>query len=169
MNRAATQIVTVVLLIVPFLFVGSVGLAFVASPLTERPDSVSEWLAVGPVSQVPEDGDPVVFGIAAPRHDAWVRLRDRVVGYVYARRDPATHEIKVLAPFHGRLGAAVEYDSSAKRFQSRCYRETWFDLDGAPIGNAGTGSSPESGIPTLPSTVIDRVVFVRASSVFDQR
>lgn len=94
-----------------------------------------------------------------PRYDAWTRVSDDIVGNVYARRDPDTHEITVVSAVHGPLSVPVDYDQMNGCFTSRCYG-TRFHLNGTVIQGRNGGSSKD-GLQEIDFTIVNNVLFVR--------
>ncbi len=158
MHSYAKKTIAIALLIAPVTLLGVVGVIFVVSPPRSRSDFL--WLSVAPISRIPADGQPALLPIIAPRHDAWMRLRDEIVGQVFARRDLATNEIQVISWLHGPLSVPVDFDPRSGGFISRCF-DVRFDINGTVIPNGHGNSSPADGMHAVDFTVIDNVLFVR--------
>lgn len=161
MHSITTKTVAFVLLVTPFALLCVIGFAFLASPPPLR--SNSPWLAVAPTSQITTDGRPAFLPIKARRYDAWMRHSDEVIGHVFARRDLATNEIKVVSAVHGRLLVPVVYDQQTGCFVSRCFGIR-FDINGTIIHDDNANSSRDDDMPRVEFSVVDGVLFVHNSS-----
>jgi hypothetical protein len=158
MHSITRKTVALVLLFVPLTSLGVLGFIFLASPLRMHPSET--WLSVAPTSQIPADGHPTLLPIMAPHNDAWTRLSDEIAGYVFARRDLATNEIKVVSAVHGPLSAPVDYDQQTGCFISRCCNAR-FDLDGTEIKDRNVVSSRVNGMHAVDFRIVDDVLFVK--------
>src|SRR5882672_3559368 len=123
--RLLTKAVLLAFSVGLLVLLGVPAVAFVTSPM--RQESRSPWLFVANVADLPVDGQPRAMPVLVPDRDAWTRLPDRVVGWVFVRRVSGVDQVLVLEPHHGPLRVGVNYDEQAKVFQS-CWRVR-FDLE----------------------------------------
>jgi hypothetical protein len=158
MSSITIKTLTLVLLVIPLLLMGSIGFAFLTSPPRSRPNS--PWLAVVPTSQIPVDGRPVLLPVMAPRYDAWTRISDEVIDHVFARRDLVTKQIKVISAIHGRLSVPVDYDQQMGCFVSRCFGVR-FDINGIVIQDRTSNTSGDDGMYSVDFKTVDNVLLVR--------
>src|SRR5690349_13003942 len=95
-----------------FLFVSLISapsIAFLTDGARQPPES--SWLRVVDLGSLPGDGQPMRFPILEPRRDAWNRLPDKLLGYVFLRRLPGCGQISALRAYHGSFRIPVIYDA----------------------------------------------------------
>lgn len=113
-----------------------------------------EFVSVGPLASVPEDGTPinVPVVIEAPR-DAWTRLPATTVGAVFLRR--LGGEVLAYSTVCPHLGCGIDYQSDKRAFACPCH-ESSFDLDGRVLA----GPSPRA-MDALETRVVDGRIEVK--------
>jgi Rieske Fe-S protein len=95
-----------------------------------------EFVAIAPISAVPEDGTPlkVPVVIQKPR-DAWTKLPPTEMGAVFVRKDGG--EVVAYSTICPHLGCGVDFIADKNVFACPCH-ESAFDLEGRVAG----GPSP---------------------------
>lgn len=115
-----------------FATVAGAGIAFVMSPVWATPPSRWRWVAE--IAWLGEDGTPIRVAVTERQRDAWTWLPERILGYIFVRRNPATGEIVALSEMT-KYGTQVKYDNALRMFDDPC-RPTWhFDLDGKCVAD----------------------------------
>lgn len=124
----------------------------------------AEWIVVGKLSELPNDGEPHLRAVMAAQVDAWRRLPDRPIGDVFLRRQPGSEWVTVLQARHGGdLRIPVEYDARAKEFRSCCWKVS-FDLEGSALGGAGLY---RNHMRRIAYRIVDDAVQVRSTDFAD--
>jgi hypothetical protein len=140
----------------PFVVVSAVGTAFLSRTPTEPAHST--WVCVGQLAHLPDDGTPVRVAVQVPQRDAWTRLPDRKLGFVFLRRLPGGGVMALRAEHHQGFRIPVVYDPSQRSFRSTCWLVR-FTLDGREI--ADDGALIGDTMQAVPVRVSDQAVFVR--------
>ncbi len=149
MRRFTISTAALVVLLTPLALLGAIGTRFLFTPA----DPETAWAVAALLSELPENGRPVWLAISAPRSDCWERLPDEPVGCAYARRDPATGEIKVLSAVHSHHGILVDYVPERDCYRSVCYGDS-FDLNGNFIHDEDSyGRSNFDQLQVIPARV----------------
>ena len=103
------------------------GVAVLLDPL-RRKSAQGEFVQVGFVSALPENGAPRKFNVLTTREDAWNKMKNVPVGAVYVRRTgPQTVQaLNVVCP---HAGCFVDYVQERNSYLCPCHNST-FALDG---------------------------------------
>jgi len=89
------------------------GAAFLFSPAT-TPDA-SPWVRVIDLASLPADGRPQRYGLSVEQRDAWTRLPDRFLGFVYLRR---TRDSQGVIALRGSRRSAARWSTTPRRTSS---------------------------------------------------
>ena len=134
MHSAATKAIAVAVMSVPMLGFMMLGAAFLLSPHGPAPES---WHLIGSVSDLPDDGLPVLIPVFGKHFDAWTRLPDEKISNVFVRKEPGTTKVSAaLAWHHGQFRIPIRYDQSEHKYVSACWNVE-FDLQGHEIIERG--------------------------------
>jgi hypothetical protein len=158
MGLACTKAAVILLVSLPLTVLCGAGAAFLTAPAREPPPS--PWFAVARLSALPDAGQPQRLAVLKPQRDAWARLPDIVLGYVFVRRLPVNGQVIVLRAEHHRgCNIPVVYDEVSQLFRSTCWFVV-FDLNGGEVADAG---KPLIGdhLERLPVWVIGDEVWIR--------
>jgi hypothetical protein len=141
----------------PLALVVVIGFIALATPL--RPSGASPWVPVATLSGLPVDGRPQCVSIRVPHCDAWTRLPDRTIDWIYVRRSPTSGAATALHTRH-KMGTFVEYDEPLNCFRNTCFIVR-FDLDGKELPDNRIRPEDYEDMRTLNTRVENDVVFVR--------
>jgi menaquinol-cytochrome c reductase iron-sulfur subunit len=103
------------------------GLKVFLEPL-RRAGGAGQWVRVGRLGALPEDGTPRRFPIVADQVNAWTRSPDVPIGAVFLRRTGPAQVVafNVVCPHAGCL---VDFAAGSGQFLCPCHNST-FALDG---------------------------------------
>lgn len=102
------------------------GVAVFLDPM-RRKSAAGEFVRVGFLSALPEDGTPRKFSIVTTREDAWNKLPNVPVGAVYLRRvGQSVQALNVVCP---HAGCFVDFVPSRNSYLCPCHDST-FAVDG---------------------------------------
>lgn len=102
------------------------GVAVFLDPL-RRKLAAGDFVQVGFLSALPEDGTPRKFSIVTTREDAWNKMANVPVGAVYLRRaGEAVQALNVVCP---HAGCFVDFVPSRNSYLCPCHDST-FAVDG---------------------------------------
>lgn len=108
MHPTAKKTIALGALTSPMLGLMMLGGVFLLSPQTP-PDQ--PWHLVASVSELPDDGTPVLMPVFGNRFDAWTRLPDERICDVFVRKEPSTTRVSVIPSWHhGDLRIPLVYD-----------------------------------------------------------
>lgn len=116
--NSAKGAVATVAIFVALMLPTAIGVAFLASPPSER--EPPEWVKVTTLSLLPADGVPRRFLVSVACFDTWERLPDKTIGTVFLRRVPTSGEVLGLQGEY-YLGSPVEFDVEAQVFRDVCW------------------------------------------------
>ena len=124
LKRFAACLIGIVAGVVPLLS----GIVVLLDPL-RRKSARGEFVFVGPLGAVPEDGTPRKFSILASRTDAWNKSPQTPVGAGYLRRTgpKSVTAFNVVCP---HAGCFVEFVGASKSYYCPCHRSA-FALNGS--------------------------------------
>ena len=157
MRQPIVQLAAVLTGCLPFALVTVVGTAFLSSTASGR--NASPWLRVAQLADLPATGVPVRVPVKLPQRDAWSRLPDRVLGYVYLRRLPDGRVSALRADHHEVYHIPVAFDADAQNYRSMCWLLR-FDLDGREIVD-GARMVVGDRMEAVPVQISGEAVFVR--------
>jgi menaquinol-cytochrome c reductase iron-sulfur subunit len=106
------------------------GLAVVLEPLRQRKHGqAGEFIKVGQLASLPNNGLPKKYDILADRQDAWNRYPNVPVGSIYLRRteDDQITAFNIICP---HAGCFVQVDQQQKQYNCPCHNSQ-FKLDGS--------------------------------------
>jgi len=123
-KKLASYVIGAVLTVFPF----AAGLAVWFDPVRRKNGTGGQFVRVGRLSALPDDGVPRKFTVIASRVDAWNRSPETVVGAVYLRRTRGEkpRAFNVVCP---HAGCFVDYLEPKNSFLCPCHNST-FALDG---------------------------------------
>ena len=158
MNSPVKMLTAMAVLALAFAVPFGVGLAGIwrTPALSER----AEWVAVTTLDSLPAEGVPHRFPVSVPQFDAWNRLPDRVVGFVFLRRAGGMEEVLGLRTTY-HMGCIVKYNASARRFEVPCRKDVWFDLDGRRLHSVAEWGD----LPSVRTEVRGDVVYVNLENI----
>ena len=110
------------------------GIAVITDPLSKG-SADAEFINIGTMESVPDDGTPQKFTVRADKQDAWSRFPDQVIGAVYIRRldEKNVQAYNVVCP---HLGCAIHFRDDENDYFCPCHNSA-FDLK---TGAQGEGS-----------------------------
>ena len=103
------------------------GVAVLLDPIRKKA-GVGEFVQVGFLSALPEDGSPRKFTVLTTREDAWNKMTNVPVGAVYLRRTGAggVQALNVVCP---HAGCFVDFVQARNSYLCPCHDST-FAVDG---------------------------------------
>jgi menaquinol-cytochrome c reductase iron-sulfur subunit len=103
------------------------GVAVLLDPMRKKA-AVGEFIQIGFLSALPEDGTPRKFTVLTTREDAWNKMTNVPVGAVYLRRTgPQTVQaLNVVCP---HAGCFVDFVQARNSYLCPCHDST-FAVDG---------------------------------------
>jgi menaquinol-cytochrome c reductase iron-sulfur subunit len=107
-----------------------VGIASFFSPLRRQANSARVRLAL--LEQVPDDGVPRSFPVAADRVDAWNRYPAQRIGAVYLVRKQGERELVAFTAKCPHAGCFIGYTPGEETFKCPCHTSA-FKLDGTRV------------------------------------
>ena len=107
------------------------GLAVFLDPLRRKPKK-GEFLPVAKLDDIPADGIPRAFQVAADQTDAWNFYPNEPLGAVYLRRTSGGEKPEAVTATCPHLGCFVDFNTAAGTFQCPCH-DSWFEPDGKRI------------------------------------
>jgi Rieske Fe-S protein len=122
-----------------------VGVAAFLSPLFRKSQSPKVQIAL--LDQVPDDGQPRVFPVIAPREDAWTRYPAQRIGAVYLIRNKGEAKPTAFTAKCPHAGCFIGYSAGDKLFKCPCHTST-FKLDGTRL--RGDAEVAPRGMDPLP-------------------
>ena len=111
------------------LFPLGAGIGILFDPL-RRKSGRGDWIAIAPLSALPEDGSPVRFPVILKESiDAWTKKKNVPIGAVYLKRVNGGGVIafNVTCP---HLGCAIDFRSAERDYFCPCHNSS-FGLDGS--------------------------------------
>jgi hypothetical protein len=159
MHPTAMKVIAITAIVVPMLGLILIGTAF----LLDGHDTPSRsWHRVARLSELPNDGTPVLIPVYRQRFDAWMRLPDERIWDVYVRKETGSDNVSVVQSWHhSHLRIPIRYDSEEKQYVSLCWNVA-FDMQGRQLTDRETKTEPiDFDIAVLPVKVNDGEVWVR--------
>ncbi|MBG29852.1 MAG: (2Fe-2S)-binding protein [Opitutae bacterium] len=111
------------------LFPLGAGIGILFDPV-RRKSGRGDWIAIAPLSALPEDGSPVRFPVILKESiDAWTKKKDVPIGAVYLKRVNGGDVVafNVTCP---HLGCAIDFRSAERDYFCPCHNSS-FGLDGS--------------------------------------
>jgi hypothetical protein len=134
MHPIAKKTIALSAMAAPMLGLMIVGGEFLLSPQSPAPQS---WHLIASMSELPNDGTPVLLPVFEERFDAWTRLPDERVYDVCVRKEPSTTRVSVTPSWHhGDLRIPIRYDDRENKYVSVCWNVA-FDMQGKEITTPG--------------------------------
>lgn len=156
MHPTAKKTIAVGLLTAPMLGLMILGGAFLLSP--SRP-AAQPWHLIASLSELPDDGTPLLRPVYGKRFDAWTRLPDEWICDVFVRKEPNTTNVSVVPAWHhGNWRIPLRYDEHENKYVSICWNVA-FDLHGKEITTLGM-TRIGLDLDELPLKVIDDEIWV---------
>jgi hypothetical protein len=160
MHPTAMKSIAIIAISAPMLGLLSLGTAF----LLDTYDTPSRsWHRVASMSELPDDGTPVLKPVYAQRFDAWMRLPDERLWDVYLRKETEFNRVSVVHSWHHpKLRMPILYDSTKKQYVSPCWNVA-FDMQGKQLTDRGKKAIGVD-LDVMPVRVADGEVWVRFDS-----
>jgi len=134
MHATAKKVIASCAMTAPILGLMIVGGAFLLSPQSPTTQS---WHLIASMSELPDDGTPMLMPVFEKRFDAWTRLPDERVCDVFVRKEPRTTRVSVTPSWHhGDLRIPIRYDDRENKYVSVCWNVA-FDMQGKEIITPG--------------------------------
>jgi len=113
------------------------GIVAFLNPLRQK-SQAGQFLRVGSLDMLPEDGTPLEVSIVADRTDAWNRFPNEPIGAVFLRRTgkDVVEALNVVCP---HAGCSVQHQEGSGKLFCPCHGAT-FDLAGKRLDE--TSPSP---------------------------
>jgi menaquinol-cytochrome c reductase iron-sulfur subunit len=127
LTRALTIIVGGIITLFPF----AAGLAVFVDPL-RRKGKKGEFVPVAELDEVPADGVPRQFKVAADQSDAWNFYPNEPLGAVYLRRVADADKPEAVTATCPHLGCFVDFYPAAGTYKCPCH-DSSFEADGKRI------------------------------------
>jgi menaquinol-cytochrome c reductase iron-sulfur subunit len=93
-----------------------------------RKSGARDFVRVGSIAGLPENGEPRKLPVLATQVDAWNKTQNVPVGAVYVQKTEPDG-VRVLNVVCPHLGCAVGYSASANHFFCPCHKSS-FSIDG---------------------------------------
>jgi hypothetical protein len=154
--HAAKGVLAFSALIVPILGAAWLGAGFLT--FRHKPPMQSKFYVTS-LSELPDDGTPVLKAVYQKQYDAWTRLPDQRIGNVFVRKDPMTARVSIFrSSHHAEFRIPLRYEAEAKQYVS-CWWNVAFDLRGKEIRKLCAQASGFD-MTSLPLQIRDEGVWV---------
>ncbi|MDO4569165.1 MAG: Rieske (2Fe-2S) protein [Planctomycetia bacterium] len=124
----------------------------VLTPVVSKKEGGGEKLyRVANVSDIPEDGAPLLIAISDDRIDGWVKQENISVGAIFVRRNEK-NELQAFQAICPHAGCPIEYKNN--RFECGCH-SAFFTLNGEKIEEKGRPCPSPRAMDTLEVSLAD--------------
>jgi menaquinol-cytochrome c reductase iron-sulfur subunit len=148
LTRAASIFIGGAIVTVP----AAAGVAVFVSPLFRKAEG-GITVKLTALENLPENGKPQQFSIAAEKVDAWTRYQKKGVGIVWLRRKSG-REVEAFNASCPHAGCAVKFDGAVEKYNCPCH-QSLFELDGSISTASGKKSPAARGMDALEVDVRD--------------
>lgn len=136
LTKAVAVVIGAIVAIFPF----AAGLGVLFDPIRRRGASAAageeaiQYVRLGPLDILPDDGVPHQFALTDDVADAWTRSAAQRVGSAFLTRSdtPAGPKVTALSSVCPHLGCAVDFNGKAGEFECPCHASA-FAKDGKKL------------------------------------